>query len=196
MANYAYVDTTGVIVPDTGDIQTAVEGEYKAVFGQDLITTPNTPQGVLITAEVVARSNVLLNNATVANQINPNLAGGVFLDAIWALTGGARIAASYSVVPGVHLLGLPGTVIPAGSQASLSDGTLFASTSTVTLDGSGNAYVDFQAVEAGPIAASVGALSQVVSGVLGWDSVSNPTAATLGRAQESDLASRLRRKNT
>jgi len=158
--------------------------------------TANTPQGALITAETIARSNVLRNNAAVANQINPNLAGGVFLDAIWALTGGQRLAASYSVIPGVTLHGLPGTVIPAGSQASLSDGTLFASTSSATLDVSGNASVDFQAVEAGPIAANVGALTQIVTGVLGWDTVTNPNAAIPGRTLESDLASRQRRKNT
>ena len=86
MADYQYIDTTGVIVPDTATIQSEVEGEYKAVFGQDLVVTPNTPQGVLITAEVAARSNVVRNNAALANQINPNLAGGVFLDAIWAVS--------------------------------------------------------------------------------------------------------------
>lgn len=193
---YQYLDKTGVIVPDTADIQTEVENEYKAVFGQDLVTTPNTPQGVLITAEVAARSNVLRNNATVANQINPNLAGGVFLDAIWSLTGGARLAATYSVVPGVSLLGLPGTFIPAGSQASLIDGTLFESVSDVTLDGGGAGTVDFQAVEAGPIAVNVGALTQIVTAVLGWDQVTNPTAAAVGRSEESDLSSRQRRKNT
>lgn len=195
-SDYQYVDTTGVIVPDTATVQTTVENEYKAVFGQDLVTTANTPQGVLITAEVAARSEVLRNNATVANQINPNLAGGVFLDAIWALTGGQRDAASYSYIPAAHLIGLPGTLIPAGSEASLVDGTLFASVSAVTLDGLGNGYADFQALVAGPTAANVGALSQVVSPVLGWDQVTNPTAATLGRAEESDLASRQRRKNT
>lgn len=196
MADYTYVNETGVIVPDTATVQTEVENEYKAVFGQDLIVTANTPQGVLISAEVAARTNVLRNNAAIANQINPNLAGGVFLDAIWALTGGQRLAATYSVVPSVSLLGLPGTVVPAGSQASLSDGTLFASVSAVTLDGSGNGIVDFQAVDTGPIAANVGTLTQIVTAVLGWDSITNPTAATLGRSEESDLASRLRRKNT
>jgi len=196
MADYQYLDDTGVIIPDTASIQTDVENEYKAVFGQDLVVTPNTPQGVLITAEVAARSNVVRNNAALANQINPNLAGGVFLDAIWALTGGQRLAATYSTIAGVQLLGLPGTLIPAGSQASLSDGTLFASVSPVTLDGGGHGSVEFQAVDPGPIAANVGTLTQIVTAVLGWDSVTNPNAATVGRAEESDLTSRQRRKNT
>jgi hypothetical protein len=196
MADYQYLDTTGVVVPDTAAIQTLVENEYRAVFGQDLVVTANTPQGVLIAAEVAARANVLRNNAALANQINPNLAGGVFLDAIWALTGGQRLSATYSVVPGAQLIGLPGTFIPAGSQASLSDGTLFESVSAVTLDGSGNSTVDFQAVEPGPIAANVGELTQIVTAVLGWDQITNPTAATVGRSEESDLASRQRRRNT
>lgn len=199
MADYQYLNDTGVIVPDTGVVQSTVEGEFKGAFGQDLNVSPSTPQGVLITAETIARSEVLRNNAALANQINPNLAGGVFLDAIWALTGGGRRAATYSVVSGVHLIGLPGTVIPAGSQASLIDGTLFASVSAVTLDGGGNGYVDFQAVAPGPIAVSIGALSQIVTAVLGWDTVTNPnatTAAQTGTLVESDLASRQRRKNT
>lgn len=196
MADYNYVDSTGVIVPDTATIQADVESEFKAALGADLIVTPNTPQGVLITAETSARSAVARNNAAVANQINPNLAGGVFLDAIWALTGGQRIAANYSVVPGVQLTGLAGTVIPAGSQASLADGTLFASVSAVTLGLGGTATVDFQALETGPIAVGVGALNQIVTAVLGWDAITNPTAATPGRLVESDVAARQRRKNT
>lgn len=195
-SDYQYINDTGLIVADTGTLQTEVENEYKAVFGQDLVVTPNTPQGVLITAETTARANVVRNNAALANQINPNLAGGVFLDAIWALTGGQRIAATASVVPSVSLLGLAGTFIPAGSQASLADGTLFASVSDVTLDGGGNGSVDFQAVSTGPLAAEVGTLTQIVTAVLGWDSVTNPTAATLGRDEESDVASRARRKLT
>lgn len=196
MADYQYINDTGLIVADTGDLQAEVEAEYKSVFGQDLVVTPNTPQGVLITAEVTARANVVRNNAALANQINPNLAGGVFLDAIWALTGGQRIAATASVIPSVSLLGLAGTLIPAGSQASLADGTLFESVSDVTLDGGGNGSVDFQAVDTGPISAEINTLTQIVTPVLGWDSVTNPTAATLGRSEESDVASRARRKLT
>ncbi len=196
MSDYQYITATGLIVPDTSTLLLTVEDEFRAALGADLIVDPSTPQGALIAAEVLARTAVVGNNAAVANQINPNLAGGVFLDAIWKLTGGERIAATRSVIPGVVLGGLPGTVVPAGSQASLADGTLFQSVSGVILDGLGAGSVDFQALDVGPIAASPGALTQIVTGVLGWDAVSNPTAATVGRDQESDLASRERRRNT
>lgn len=196
MAEYQYIETTGLIVADTADLLSEVENEFRVALGADIVTAPSTPQGALITAETIARSDVMRNNAGVANQINPNLAGGVFLDAIWALTGGQRLAATFSYISSVELLGVAGTFIPAGSLASLIDGTLFESVSDVTLDGSGEGVVDFQAVESGPIAANPGALNQVVSAVLGWDSVTNPNAAVLGRLEESDVSSRMRRKNT
>ncbi len=196
MADYQYLTETGVIVPDTSDLLSTVEDEFRAALGADLVTDPNTPQGAMIAAEVIARAAVLGNNAAVANQINPGLAGGVFLDAIWALTGGQRIAATRSVVPGVELQGLAGVAIPAGSQAALADGTIFESVSGVVLDALGAGVVDFQAIEPGPTAVNPGALTQIVTAVLGWDSVTNPTAATLGRNLESDLAARLRRRNT
>jgi uncharacterized phage protein gp47/JayE len=196
MSDYQYINATGVIVADTAAVQTEVQNEFKVAFGEDLVVTPNTPQGLLITAETIARSNMLRNNAALANQINPNFAGNVFLDAIWALTGGRRRSATPSYITGAQLNGIAGTVIPAGSQASLADGTLFESVSEVTLDGLGLGTVDFQAVENGPIAANPGTLTQVVTAILGWDQVTNPTAAVLGRNLESDQASRIRRRNT
>jgi len=196
MADYLYIEETGVVVPDTADLRTEVENEYRAVFGSDLVVTPNTPQGVLITAETIARANAVANNAALANQINPNIAGGVFLDAIWALTGGQRLAATKSTIAAVALAGVAGTLVPAGTRAAKADGTEFESVGDVTLDAGGAATVDFVAVDFGPIACNPGALDTVVSGVLGWESVTNANAAILGRLVESDGASRIRRRQT
>lgn len=195
MADYTYINESGTVVPDTSALQTEVEAEYRNALGSDLVVTANTPQGVLIAAEVAARSTVVRNNAALANQINPNLAGGIFLDAILALTGDERTAATYSTIAGVALTGVAGTLVPAGSQASLSDGTLFESVSAVTLDGLGMGTVNFQAVDSGPIAAAANALTTIVSAVLGWETVTNPNAATVGAAVQSDQSARAVRKN-
>src|ERR1700753_1714778 len=113
--SYQYILPTGTVVPDTSGLLSDVQSEYRAVFGADLIVTPDTPQGVLIAAEALARTEVVNNNAALANQINPNIAGGVFLDAIGFLTGIQRTAATSTVVPNVTLSGVPGTVIAAGT---------------------------------------------------------------------------------
>src|SRR5690606_41600125 len=105
------------IIPDTADIRSDVESEWRAAFGDDLVTTPETPQGVIITLMTQARDAVARTNAANANQINPDVAGGVFLDALMSFTGGERRAATRSTISGVVFSGVPGTVIPAGSRA-------------------------------------------------------------------------------
>ena len=196
MAEYQYIDETGTVLPDTSETLATVEAEFRDALGQELVLDPATPQGRLIATEVTARDNFLRNNAALANQINPNIAGGVFLDAIWALTGGARIAATQSVARLVTLAGTPGTLIPVGSQARTGTGTIWETLSDATLDPLGVASVDMRALEFGPVPAPIGAINTVVSGVLGWETVTNPTAAELGRLQESDVASRARRRVT
>lgn len=197
MADYEYIVPTGVIVPDTADLQDQVLAEFREAFGADLVLTPDTPQGLLAVAEVLARDAVVKNNAALANQINPDLAGGVFLDAIWALTGGGRVAASRSLVSGVTLGGVPNTIIPAGSRARVGvDGPVFETTGTVQLNATGAASATFRSVDFGPVAAPAGTLDRIVSGVLGWETVTNPTPALLGRAEETDLAARRRRRQT
>lgn len=194
---YEYVTSSGVVVPDTADLRSEVEGEWRAAFGQDLIVTADTPQGVLITAETLARDAVVRNNAALANQINPDLAGGVFLDAIWSLTGGQRVPATRSVLEAVELAGVPGAIIPQGSRARVgAGGDLFETTGGVVLGADGTATVNFQSVEYGPIAAAAGALNTIATGVLGWETVSNPAGAVLGELTESDEAARIRRRQT
>ena len=193
---YQYVIPEGIVIPDTEVINDQVIGEYKALFGQDLITTPNTPQGTLIAAETQARDGVAVNNATVANQINPNLAGGVFLDAICALTGIQRTVSTFSTVVG-SLTGVGGTIVPSGSQAQETVGQqIFQTVSSVAIPITGSVDVVFQALNPGPIAVSPGTLTQIVSVVLGWETVTNASAATVGADTQTDDALRAYRKNT
>ena len=194
--DYQYVTNTGLIIPDTSDLKTQVEGEYKAVFGQDLVVTNDTPQGVLITAEVAARSNVLGQNAQVANQINPDEAGGVFLDAICALMGLERDPATFGLIPGVAVGGIPNTIIPAGSQATDTAGNLWNTVGNIQLDATGAGIIDFECDVTGPIGVNPGNLNRVVSTVLGWETVNNANAAIPGANEQSDDALRSLRRKT
>lgn len=194
MATYNYITSNGLIVADTESVKTEVENEYKQIFGDDFVVDPETPQGVLIASEVTARQSVARNNAALANQINPNYAGGVFLDAIWALTGGQRLAATPSTVTAT-LSGVAGTVVPAGSQAETTAGDIFELAAGVTIGGGGTIPGVFQSVENGPIPIGSATLTVIRSGVLGWETVTNATAGTPGRSTESDAASRVRRRS-
>lgn len=197
MADYQYINTTGLVIPDTADVLSTVQQEFKdALQKQDLVMTADTPQGVLATAEALARTNVITNNAALANQINPNIAGGVFLDAIMALTGMQRTPQTKTVVSGVTLTGVPGTVISAGTVAQTAAGDQFESQSTITLNASGNGAVDFASISYGPIPCAASALNQIVTSVLGWETVNNSTAGALGTTTQSDASARALRNNT
>lgn len=193
---YEYIEATGVIVADTSTVLQQVQTEWQNALGADLIVTPDTPQGVMISAETLARSNVINNNAALANQINPNIAGGVFLDAIWALTGGQRSQQTSTLVQACVLTGVAGTFIPAGVQAKTGAGDIFISNSDVTLNSSGTGTTAFSAAQAGPVTCGAGDLTIIFSGVIGWETITNPDDGILGTNTQSDQSARAARLNT
>ena len=201
---YEFDTQSGIILTDSGVILEQVSDEYKNTFGQDLVVPDSlnpegatTPQGLLIVSEALARIGVIDNNAAIANQINPNVAGGVFLDAIMALSGIQRTPAQPSTVL-CTLTGVVGTIIPAGSQASVTTtGAVFELVSQVTIPTGGSITgVLFQSVETGAIGAASGTLTNIISNVLGWETITNPADATLGKETQSDIEARQLRLNT
>lgn len=195
---YNFIIPTGTIVPDTADILLTVQNEYKAAFGADLIVTSDTPQGILIVAETLARAAVAANNAAIANQINPDISGGVYLDALLALMGSFRVPASNTTVI-AQLTGVAGTIIPINSQAQDTSGNIYQTTSQVTLaPGSpGTATVEFEAIAPLPLSVAAHTLTTIVSDVLGWETVDNAAAQTnIGTAPQSDARAKLFRRVT
>lgn len=199
MANYNYIDATGLIVPDTSTLLEEVKDEWREAYGADVILEPETSQGVIVVQDTEVRDATVRNNVAVANQINPDYSGGVFLDAIWALTRGSRRGATRSTITGVVLGGQNGTPVPAGSAARVeASGERFLTAAAVVIGEfvSGLATVDVIAENYGPIAVAPGGLNAVASGVLGWETVTNPNAAVVGALAESDIAGRRRRRLT
>lgn len=203
---YDYIVEQGVIVADAGTILNEVSTEYQDTFGQQLVvpdsltpTGASTPQGLLIISEALARIAVANNNAALANQINPNVSGGIFLDAIMALTGIARTPARSSTVFAT-VNGVSGTIIPAGSQASETgsgNNNVFQTVIDVTIPVAGFiSNVEFQSVLTGQIPCDAGTLTTIISNVLGWESITLNTQAVLGADTQSDVQARIFRNFT
>ena len=192
---YNYITATGVVVPDTADIKSQVQEEYKNALGNDLILTDSTPQGRLIDAETSARINLIRTAAVVANAINPNTSYGFFLDALCALTGCVRRGESRTRVTAT-LGGTPNTVVPANSLAETSDNKEFFLENDVTLDINGIGTGVFLSTEFGAVQCPAGALNKVKTTVLGWETVINANDGVLGSATESDRDLKVRRLET
>lgn len=191
---YNYVVLTGTIETDTADIQTEVQTEFTNAFGSSLSLSSSSPQGLLITEETLSRTSVADNNVALANQINPNLSGGVFLDALCALTAVQRSPNTYSLVVGT-LTGVTGTIIPIGSLAHDTNQNQWQTTAPVTINGS--TTVSFQAVVPGPLTIEAASLTSIVTNILGWETVTNAAPQTqTGLASQSDAELKTFRLNT
>lgn len=190
-----YITEYGVITVDVSQIKTDVENEYKEVFGNDLDTSSATPQGRLIEAETAARANMLEALAYICNQINPNEATGIYLDSLCALTGCERHEATRSSVLAT-LTGVAGTVIPANSEATTNDGTVFYLENEATIGENGTVDARFLSQQTGAIPCAAGELVNISTNITGWETITNPMSANLGSDIESDEELRARRRTT
>lgn len=197
MADYQFLSEQLLIIPDTSATRDGVIAAFQAAFGNDIDTDPSSPSGLLIALHTELRDFVIRNNADLANQINPDYATGVFLDAIFGLTDAqGRRSATRSILNGVILAGDAGTVVPAGTLAADLGGNQWALVDSVTIPQAGSISASFRAVEYGPIPCEVGHLQTFVTSILGLVSVHNPAAASLGSDAERDVHVRRRRRNT
>lgn len=190
LSPYRYVSTSGVVIPDTSDIQEEVVSMFKAVFGQNIDTTPETIIGRLIEAFTVFLRDTVGITAQNACQYNLNAATGIYLDALGALFGVARNSSSRSSVT-VTMTGDVNTAIPAGTMFATRDGDTFYLDSDATLqvaEGEEVAMATGTALSMnyGPVKCLRGDMVSIVSPISGLDSVTNANDATLGSLGESD----------
>ena len=82
--------------------------------------------------------------------------------------------------------GVAGTNLPAASRARTSDGDVFRTVADVALAPSPGVSVDMEAVDEGSVMAAAGTLTQIVTVVAGWETITNAAAAVLGIPRQDD----------
>lgn len=188
----------GLIVPDVSTLRDDVRAEAREAFGEELSVNDETPQGRIIESFALLRTAVLGLNADTANQININLATGRTLDAIGSFFKVYRNAATRNRIY-VNLTADPYTTIPAGSIIATSKGIKYTIAQDQTF-GSTETYrvnVVAIAVDAGEVDAyfdetdevNYDPIDTIVTGVIGWKSVSNNAEGRIlyyGEEEESD----------
>ena len=195
IGSYQY-NENGVLIPDTADVQADVQQEYRNALGADLSLEESTPQGRLIDVETTARQNTIRFNALMANTlINIYMSSGSALDA-WGSNFDVPRNGATSSQTDVTVTGTPGTIIPADSQAAADDGSIWLALNEIIIGETGTAQGVFYSQNTGAIALGIGELTSIVSstttGVVGWETITNTTAAVLGQEVENDLSYRQR----
>lgn len=188
---------TGFSISEISDTREQVAQEWKNAFKADntpeLNTEPETPAGQLIDSQTDAITQKDAEIAYLANQFNPVTASGIWQDALAKIYFITRHAAIPSTAV-IECRGLEGTVITAGSQIRSSvDATIWQCTETGTIPAEGVIELPFACVREGAVTAAPNTLTRIVTGIAGWDSVTNPAAAVTGQTQETQGAFEQRR---
>ena len=183
------IDSSGIHVNTYLDILAYLKTSYQSIFGADVYLGNDSQdyQWISIVALAAADANAALQLAY--NNFRPQTAIGAGQDSLYKLNGMTRKTPSYSTCD-VVVTGTAGTVIAAGvvQDPSGSKWDLPA----LTIPGGGSITVTAICETIGDITALIGNLTQIVTPVSGWTSVTNLVAATAGQPVETDAQYRAR----
>lgn len=178
------------------EIKLDLETAWRGVFGAGADVSENSVDGQIIGIMADRFADLWQLAAALYAAAYPDGASGVQQDKVAGITGTVRKPATLTNVKAT-LMGVPGTLIPQGSRASVSgQGTLFASANDYTIPIGGSlADCEFASVEAGPKFAPAGLLTVIETPVAGWTSITNPADQyQLGTYAETDPQLRIRRE--
>ena len=188
---------TGLVAEETSVVRARIAQEWKNAFATDprlpvLDTNPETPAGQLIDGQTALASEKDNDMIYIANMFNPKNATGVWQDALAAVYFLNRKIALPTYVT-CQVRGAYGTTIPYGALVQDVNGYTFLNTSVVGIGSSGTANIYVRCTETGAVEVAPNTVTQIVTTVPGWDSVTNPSAGVTGRDEESQAAFENRR---
>lgn len=198
---YSYLTETGIVVPTTDEIKSAVQNMMYDIFGTDLDVTDETPVGRLIEAFTMLMRTTIGVNAQNANQINPTTSIGVFIDGIAAMFKLARLPATKTTVTATFYGNIPegyvNVTIPKGTLVGTVSGNTFSVSDDIVVtseyeDRSFSVNVVVESVEYGVVPCAVGDLIQLLEPIEGVAGVVNTSPATYGRLLETDASLKAR----
>jgi uncharacterized phage protein gp47/JayE len=190
------ISATGISAPSYADILAELQNAYYSIYGSDAIITPDTQDGQFLA--IVAQAIYDTGQACIAtyNAFAPSTAQGTGLSSMVSINGLTRKAASNSTVT-LTITGVAGTVITNGMVGDNQNlNTVWALPSSVTIGSGGTVSATATSTTLGNVSAAAGTLVNILTPTLGWQSVTNPSAATVGQPQESDAALRIRQASS
>ena len=193
MATAPTIDEYGITAPDYQEVFEYLQGQYRAIFGNDVYLGSDSQDGQFLAIVAAAINDSNAAAVAIYNAFSPSTAQGEGLSSVVKINGISRLVASNSTVT-VTIGGTVGTVITNGQ---VSDGTnTWLLPPTVTIPSAGELAVTATAKEAGAITAQAGTITQISTPVYGWATVANAAAATPGAPVETDAALRVRQSNS
>ncbi len=183
------VTAAGLTVPSYASILADNLQAFLNIYGTNQYVAPDSAIYQLLSILSLKQSDTMQALQLAYNQSSPQTAVGAGLDRQVKMNGLAREAFTYSTVT-LQLTGTAGFVILNGFAQDQS-GNLWSLPTSVTLVGSVT-NVTAVCTTPGAVAAEPGTINIINTPMAGWATVTNPVAATVGDAVESDSSLRAR----
>lgn len=188
----ASITGSGISAPPYADILTSLKTSFKQIYGDDVYLEADSQDGQWVA--IIAQAVYDCNQSLVAayNSFSPATAFGTGLSNVVKINHMARLIATNSQV-NLTVGGTVGTTIT-GGIAGDSDGNRWLLPASVVIPPAGTVIVTATAEALGAVSAPAGTVTRILTPTAGWQTVTNPTPATLGQPVESDGELRTRQE--
>ncbi|MBU9818134.1 baseplate J/gp47 family protein [Rahnella sp. C60] len=186
----ATVTAQGISAPDYQTILTTLTGYFQQIYGTDAYLDPDSKDGQMIALYALGIHDA--NNTAIAvyNGQSPATGIGNGLSSNVKINGIYRDPANNSTVD-LLITGTIGLEITNGSARD-ANSIIWTLPASVVIGTDGTVLVTATCATAGAVAALAGTVTFINTPTRGWVSVTNPNAATVGSAAETDAALRIR----
>ncbi len=178
----------GLYADEVADVREEVARQWQAAFAAPgrpaLDVRPETPQGQLIDSQTAAIADKDSELLYLASMFNPLTAQGIWQDALGAIYFLTRKLAIRSQVACL-CTGAAGTVIPAGAIVRDENNVQWQNVAPATIGPQGTVTSTFACLEPGQVSVGAGAVNKIETIVPGFDAVTNPAPAIVGRLEET-----------
>ena len=189
----------GLYTPTYAETRQEILELFEAAYGE-VDDSADSMDGRLIEllTERFQANNLSLQSVNDATE--PDNATGAALENISGFSGITRNELSNSTVT-LTLAGTPGITVPGDRTVKIQDGSVnegieFTIPDAWTFDGIGAASVSATCEDEGPIVAKAGTITEIVTPIPGWTSVTNAGDTIPGRYLETDPELKARRETS
>ncbi|MGX6596557.1 baseplate J/gp47 family protein [Klebsiella quasivariicola] len=190
----ATVTAEGISAPDYQTVLDTITGYFQQIYGSDAYLEPDSKDGQLVALVALAIHDANNTAISVYRSFSPATALGDALTSNVKINGITRRAATNSTVD-LLLTGTVGTTITNGSVRD-TNGVVWNLPATVVIGTDGTVIATATCSSTGSVAAVAGSVNGINTPTRGWASVTNPLAATVGVAAETDAELRVRQSQS
>ncbi|UOB83229.1 baseplate J/gp47 family protein [Klebsiella pneumoniae] len=190
----ATVTAEGISAPDYQTVLDTITGYFQQIYGSDAYLDPDSKDGQMVALVALAIHDANNTAISVYRSFSPSTALGDALTSNVKINGITRRAATNSTVD-LLLTGTVGTTITNGSVRD-TNSVVWNLPATVVIGTDGTVVATATCANSGAVAAVAGSVNGINTPTRGWASVTNPLAATVGVAAETDAELRVRQSQS